>query len=426
MPPTNNLWHKRQQHTNPDTKTYIYQAETTPHLATILSFPSHVSTFPSLHTKTCTEIINLATTIALFEPVRLHVRPEDQSRAQDLLNQALETASAPDIQRERISLIPAPTNHVWVRDTGPVYVRGVEDGKRYAIDFGFCEWGNKLGELIYNDSEDKTGAFGHLASGSVSGPPSGSVSGTTIASASDWPIMDAKIRAENTAFASRVLEIENAANPSNPVTRVVSAVRLEGGGIEMDGEGTFLAAESSVLVPSRNAGLSRDEVETELRRLLGVEKFIWVPGREGLDITDCHIDAEARFIRPGVVVLCKPHPSCEQVYFDIYNEIRSILERETDAQGRKFEIHDIVEPDPKLVKGETPVPGEEACPAASYVNFYFVNGGLVVPAFGDEGADREALEVLRGLVPGRSVVQVAVNALPRTGGVLHCTTQQVV
>lgn len=409
MPPTTNT------NTN-----YTYPAETTPHLATILSLPSKASTFPPLHAKTTTEIITLATTIALFEPVRLHVRPEDQRHAQTLLTQALEKASA--VQKQRIALIPAPTNHVWVRDTGPVYVRGVQDGRRYAVDFGFCEWGNKLGELIYNSSPDKIGALG-----GCHGSSSGAADASASASASsDWPVMDAKLQAENTAFASRVLEIENTLHPENPVTRVIFAVRLEGGGIEMDGEGTFLAAESSVLVPSRNAGLSRTEIETELRRLLGVTKFIWVPGREGLDITDCHIDAEARFIRPGVVVLCKPHPSCEPVYFDIYREIREILERETDAQGRRFEIHDIVEPDPILVKGDVHVVGEEIWPAASYVNFYFVNGGLVIPAFGDGEADRRALEILKRLVPEREVVQVAVNALPRTGGVLHCTTQQVV
>lgn len=133
-------------HTSPDDKKrYIYQTETTPHIATIISFPSHASTTPSLHTKTCLEMISLATTVALFEPVRLYVRPEDKSRAQDLLNQALESVSASQTQRARTSLIPAPTNHVWVRDTGPVYVRGVEDGKRYAIDFGFCEWGINAG-----------------------------------------------------------------------------------------------------------------------------------------------------------------------------------------------------------------------------------------------------------------------------------------
>jgi agmatine deiminase len=391
--------------TNPNKK-YTYLAETTPHIATILSFPSHCSTFPSLYDRTCHEIVDLAGTIATFEPVRLHVRPEDQARAQKLVDARM--ATEPAEHRNRIRLIAAPTNHIWVRDTGPVYVRGEDDGKRYAIDFRFCEWGNKVGEQIYNSSSDKVAALKEAAAEEAE---------------SDWPIMDEEVRKENTAFAQRVLELENELYPDSPVSRVISAVRLEGGGIEMDGEGTFMAMESSVTVPSRNEGLSRSTIETELRRLLGIKKFIWIPGREGLDITDYHIDAEARFIRPGVVVVGRPHRKCDQVFWDVYNEMRAILDTTTDAQGRKLQVYDIEEPDPDLVKGD--VPGEEVAPAASYVNFYFTNGGLVIPRFGDAVTDAKALETLAKLVPERRVCQVAVNALPRTGGVLHCTTQQV-
>lgn len=395
-------------HTETDpTKQYTFLAETTPHLATILGFPSRCSTFPSLHSKTCSEIIDLACTIAAFEPVRLHVRPEDKTKAQSLIAKRLADTSRP-FQESNVKLITAPTNHCWVRDTGPVYVRSTTNpDQRYAIDFRFCEWGNKTDELLYNSSADKEAALAEEAN----------------MDPADWPIMDAERREENTLFARRALALENEEQCHSPVIRVQSGVRLEGGGIEMDGEGTFMAAESSVLVPSRNEGLSREKVEAELARLLGVTKFIWIPGREGLDITDCHIDAEARFIAPGVVVVCKPHAKCEPVYWDIYREAREVLDNATDAQGRKLQVYDIEEPDPDLVKGD--VPGEEAAPAASYVNFYFVNGGLVIPAFGDAEADQNALEILKDLVPGREVRQVAVNALPRTGGVLHCTTQQV-
>ena len=227
---------------------------------------------------------------------------------------------------------------------------------------------------------------------------------------------------ENTAFAAAVLDIENE-SATAPVTRVQTHIKLEGGGIEVDGEGTFMATESSIIGDARNPGLGKAEIEAELSRLLGVSKFIWFPGRIGLDITDVHIDAEARFIRPGVVVVCRPHPDAEKVYWEVYEEIRAVLEQSTDARGRKFEVHDVVDPDPKLVKGN--LDGEEETPAASYVNFYFVNGGLVIPAFGDVEADTTAFELIKSLVPGREVRQVDVNALPRTGGVLHCVTQQV-
>lgn len=407
---TDSSSHAQQNQLAAQDRQYVFLPETAPHLATILGFPSRCSTFPGLHERTASEIIDLAGTIAAFEPVRLHVRPEDQSHAQGLISKRLGNISK--THKSRISLIPCATNHVWVRDTGPVYVRRADDiRQRAAIDFRFCEWGNKIDEQIYNSCADKAAAMGIGAAG---------------ADAAGWPIMDAGVRAENTAFAATAVELENATlklEAQPPVPLIRSRVRLEGGGIELDGEGTFMATESSVIGPLRNEGLSRAEIEAELVRLLGVRKFIWIPGRIGLDITDCHIDAEARFIRPGVVVLCRPRVDCEPVYWDIYREMRTILETETDAQGRRFEIHDVDEPDLGLVKGD--VPGEEAEPAASYVNFYFTNGGLVMPAFGDVEADQKALRLFQKLVPEREVRQLAVNALPRTGGVLHCVTQQV-
>lgn len=387
-------------------KQYICPSETSPHIATLLSFPSARSLFPELHLKTRNEIISLATTIAAFEPVRLHTRPEDLPDAQTLLSER--KSSTPEPHLANITLVPAPTNHCWIRDTGPVYVRSADeaDTTRYAIDFQFCEWGHKTTERIYGAANS----------------PAAATALQNSPQHADWPVMDIAAQIENTAFASAVLDIENQ-TASVPVTRVQTHIKLEGGGIEIDGEGTFMATESSIIGDARNPGLSKAEIEDELKRLLGVTSFVWFPGRIGLDVTDVHIDAEARFIRPGVVIVCRPYSDAEKIHWEIYEEIRAILEKSTDARGRKFEVHDVVEPDPKLVKGQ--LPGEEDAPAASYVNFYFVNGGLVMPAFGDAEADAKAFELIKSLVPEREVRQVDVNALPRTGGVLHCVTQQV-
>ncbi|KAJ5787539.1 Peptidyl-arginine deiminase Porphyromonas-type [Penicillium paradoxum] len=394
MPATNKTWHiqhRAQLHQTTDkSKKYLCPPETDTHLATLLSFPSRRSTLPNLHAKTTNEIISLAATIAAFEPVRLHARSEDLTDAQALLDKH----TLPPQHRANISLIAAPTNHCWIRDTGPVYVRSADraDKTRYAIDFGFCEWGHKTDEYIYGNSSQP-----------------------------DRPVMDEAALRENTAFASTVLDLENE-GADEVIMRVQTDLRLEGGGIEIDGEGTFMATESSIL-GARNPGVEKAAIEEELRRLLGVRKFIWFPGRVGLDITDVHVDAEARFVRPGVVVVCRPHETAGEVHWEIYREIRAVLESSTDACGRRFEVHDVVEADIALIKGD--IPGEEAAPAASYVNFYFVNGGLVIPAFGDAEADAKAFELLKSLVPGKEVRQVEVNALPRTGGVLHCVTQQV-
>lgn len=387
-------------------KKYTCPSETEPHIGTLLSFPSARSTLPELHLQTRNEIISLAIAIAAFEPVRLHARPEDLPSANELLNERAH--STPEAHLVNITLVPAATNHCWIRDTGPVYVRSADeaDTARYAIDFQFCEWGHKTSERIYGSSNS----------------PAAAAALETSPQYADWPVMDVSAQAENTAFAEKVLELENKGS-GNPVTRVQTHLKLEGGGVEVDGEGTFMATESSIIGDARNPGLEKAEIEAELSRVLGVRKFIWFPGRIGLDVTDVHIDAEARFLRPGVVIVCRPHADSEKVHWEVYEEIRAVLESSTDARGRKFEVHDVVEPDLALVKGQ--LPGEEMAPAASYVNFYFVNGGLVMPAFGDARADTAAFELIKSLVPEREVRQVAVNALPRTGGVLHCVTQQI-
>ncbi|KAJ5963816.1 Peptidyl-arginine deiminase Porphyromonas-type [Penicillium vulpinum] len=413
MPPTNKTWHIQHHalaHQPPDkTKQYICPSETRPHRATLLSFPSRCSTLPELHAQTRNEVISLAATIAAFEPVRLHARPEDIPQAQALLDK--QATLLPPHHRVNITLIPAPTNHCWIRDTGPVYIRSTDtaDKSRYAIDFRFCEWGHKTTGRIY----------GPRVSSALEALE-------TSPQYAEWPVMDDEAMHENTDFARTVLDLENANADTvmDVVMRVQTDIRLEGGGIEVDGEGTFMATESSIVGDARNPGVGKAEIEAELGRLLGVSTFIWFPGRVGYDVTDVHVDAEARFVRPGVVVVCRPHEKADKVHWEIYWEIRGVLEKSTDARGRRFEIHDVVEPDPSCVKGD--VDGEEEAPAASYVNFYFVNGGLVMPAFGDAEADAKAFELLKSLVPEREVRQVEVNALPRTGGVLHCVTQQVV
>jgi agmatine deiminase len=175
-----------------------------------------------------------------------------------------------------------------------------------------------------------------------------------------------------------------------------------------------------MVCPQRNPGMSRDEIEVELRRVLGVEKVIWVPGRKGLDITDCHVDAEVRFIRPGVLIWSRHHPSVPQVWLDMSHEIRTILENETDAKGRKFEMHAIDEPSPEDLGID-----EHDEFVSGYANFYFCNNGVIIPGFGVEEYDRKARETLQALMPERRVRQVQLNAIPLSGGVIHCVTQQV-
>ncbi|KAG7008614.1 agmatine deiminase [Physcia stellaris] len=363
---------------------YFFPAEQSPHRATILAYPSYNSLPADLVEPVRAEISELANTIACFEPVRLFVRPEDMDKARAQVLRHIDDPS-------HITFHPMHVNHCWVRDTGPVYVHSTgPDRHRYAIQFGFDEWGGKAPVSAADGEEQLVWGL-------------------------DWPVLSKVELAENTVFASRVIDADEP-----KVLRLNAELGAEGGGLIVDGEGTLIITESCMLCDVRNPGWSKAKIEGELRRLLGVEKIIWFKGARNYDITDCHVDAVARFVRPGVIVMSRPHDTQPRIWIDVYEEALEILKRETDAKGRPFEIITMHEPDiTPLVRG----PENEI--VTSYVNYYHVNSGVIAPKFGDEEMDRRALETLKALYPTREVKQVFLNALPIAGGGIHCVTQQV-
>ncbi|KAJ6138922.1 hypothetical protein N7471_005408 [Penicillium samsonianum] len=367
---------------------FFLPQETARHAATILGFPSKASIASTYYESACVDIASLASVISAHEPVRLYARPEDVQKAKSMISQAITKYPS---DTSNISVIPFLTNHLWVRDTGPVYVRGVGEyiHQRFAINFRFSEWGRK----------HELGAHDRASDGL------------------DWPVMTPEQIEENRSFARRVIESD--VLPSR-VTQVESQICLEGGALVVDGEGTLLATESSIINENRNPGLSKTAIETELRRLLGVEKIIWFPGRKDLDVTDVHVDAEVNFVRPGVVVLSRPHSSVPKEWVEVYEEIKDILGKSVDAKGRPFEVHVVDEPNPNIFGV---LSYDE--PATNYVNFYFVNGGLILPQFGDTRRDQEALVLFQKLCSDRVIRPVFLSALPLAGGVIHCATQPI-
>ena len=112
-----------------------------------------------------------------------------------------------------------------------------------------------------------------------------------------------------------------------------------------------------------------------------------------------------------------------------------ILENETDARGRKIEVHKVYIPKNPVciteyeLSGFTFEEGEDEREAgerlaASYVNFYISNGGIILPQFGDEN-DAEAVRILGGLFPGRRVYPIPARSILVGGGNIHCVTQQI-
>ncbi|MEO1522065.1 MAG: agmatine deiminase family protein [Cyanobacteria bacterium J06633_2] len=260
-----------------------------------------------------------------------------------------------------VNLVTCPIDDLWMRDTGPVFVKS-DRGNIAGIDFNFNGWGQKQ-------------AHSH----------------------------DAKVARFVT---------EQAGSQA-----ILTQLILEGGSIEVDGHGTAMMTESSILNRNRNPGMRKSEVEALIKPLLGLRKIIWLPGIRGRDITDGHIDFYARFVRPGVVVAAyEPDPA----FFDhaVTTTHLDILRSETDADGQQLEV--IVLENPQTIR-----PTFETDEfAAGYVNFYIVNGAVIIPEFGDALADDKAKSTLQDLYPNRDIVQVNIDAIAAGGGGIHCTTQQ--
>jgi agmatine deiminase len=272
-----------------------------------------------------------------------------------------DVAIARKLVGKEIELIVCPLDDLWLRDTGPVFVV-TEHGEKAGVDFNFNGWGAK---------------------------------------------QDCDFDAEVATFIAQ----------RAGARRIQSDLVLEGGGIEVDGQGTAIITESCVLNSNRNPGMSQAACDTELKRLLGLEKIIWLPGIKGKDITDGHTDFYARFARPAVVVAgYDPDPkSSDHV---VTKQHLDILRASTDAKGRALEV--VVLEAPSTVRGK--FANDDF--AAGYINFYVCNGAVIAPEFGDERADLAAKQTLQRLFPKRKVVQINIDGIAAGGGGIHCTTQQ--
>ncbi len=190
---------------------------------------------------------------------------------------------------------------------------------------------------------------------------------------------------------------------------------LEGGSIHTDGEGTLLTTEQCLLNPNRNPGIDRKQIEEVLQGYLGVRKVVWLGQGLYNDETDGHVDNLCCFVRPGVVLLHACRDSSDPNH-EVYKDARARLENATDAQGRSFEIVEIEQPRPR--KGPK---GDKL--AASYVNFYIANEGVIIPAF-DDPRDEAAFDTIGKCFPDHKVVQVLAGDIVVGGGGIHCITQQ--
>jgi agmatine deiminase len=188
---------------------------------------------------------------------------------------------------------------------------------------------------------------------------------------------------------------------------------FEGGALEMDGEGTLLTTEQCLLNSNRNADWTKENIEAELKKIVGAKKIIWL--KEGLinDHTDGHIDTLARFIAPQKVVIMKPE--LDDPNYKVLNAIKEQLAREKDALGRSLTLIEL--PSPGAIKN-----ADGDFMPASYVNFIIAPNKIIMPTY-NAPADKKALEILSAH-SSLPVIGLSARAILSGGGAFHCISQE--
>jgi agmatine deiminase len=191
---------------------------------------------------------------------------------------------------------------------------------------------------------------------------------------------------------------------------------LEGGGIEVNGDGLMLVTEEWLLsdVQVRNPGMTREEYERVFAEWLGATRTIWLGEGCVGDDTHGHIDDVARFVSADTIVLAVEEDPADDNHARSMDNLKRLEHAARDA-SRPLRIVKLPFPRPVLMNGER-LP-------ASYANFYIANGVVIVPTFNDPN-DRAALGTLASLMPDRHVVGIHAVDLVWGLGTLHCLTQQ--
>ncbi len=346
----------------PQSLGYRMPAEWEPHEATWLGWPHNLTDWPGRFAPIPWVYSEIARKLAPGEIVRILVESKaHEGRARRVLQRA-------GVDLNRVEFFRFPTDRGWTRDSGPIFVKKSAPPEQVAIvRFRFNAWA-KYPEWHKDDA--------------IPG---------RAARALKMPLLTASIAGRDFV--------------------------LEGGSIDVNGQGTLLATEECLLDPEvqvRNPGFSKGGIEAALRQNLGVQNILWLGRGIAGDDTHGHLDDLCRFVDPRTVVLSNEENSADPNYA-VVQENRERLEAMCLEDGSRIEVVPLPMPSPVVFAGQR-LP-------ASYANFYIANAAVLVPTFNDP-QDRVALGTLADLFTDRPVVGIHAVDLVWGLGTLHCLTQQ--
>ena len=323
-----------------------------------LSWPHNPETWRGVMDQVRKAFARFAAVISKYETVFIARSNAQTHEIESLLEKAGANLS-------RIRILEIPTNDVWCRDHGPVFVKNRKTGERAALDFRYNAWGGKF-------------------------PP--------------W-------------------DLDNSV--PEQIARILGFRRFpipfvcEGGALEINGLGDLMTTESVLLNPNRNPGLCKEDAEAILKSALGAENIIWLKQGMAGDDTDGHIDTLARFTDNSTILAAVDETSTGRNRAVLEENLR-MLEHARNGEGKTFRVIPLPLPDPIEPEGWR----EEVLPA-TYTNYLLVNGAVLIPTYRDDKHDAEACAIIASCFPERKVETIDCYDIILEGGALHCLSQQL-
>lgn len=335
---------------------YQMPAEWAPHSATWLAWPYDKITFPDRVEKV--ELIYCQIIKALADQEKIHLLIRDLADKEKILN-LLAINQATVGHWQNIIFHICDYADVWVRDYGPTFLK-TNDHKKAWLKWRYNAYGQKFPDLLKDN------------------------------------------------------EVFNLIDRAVEGVKFVTALIMEGGSIETNGQGVLLTTEECLLNPNRNPQLSKLDIEAKLQDYLGVNKVIWLKKGIHNDHTDGHIDILARFTKANTILLAWTDNEANPNY-DLVRENLKILEAATDSDDHPFNIIKLPLPEVYYDNGELA--------PASYANFYIANNIILAVNFALP-TDAIANDIIAKSFPDRQIINVDCRDLLYGGGELHCITQQ--
>ena len=337
-------------------------AEWEPHRATWIAWPHHEPDWPGKLGPIPWVYAEIARVIADHEPVEILCQDDA------VLESARTAMEAHAVRVDRVRLHVVPTDRVWLRDSAPIGAFD-EQGKLVWLDWAFNAWAK----------------YPNWQRDAQIGPAIARVTG---------------VRRET------------------PRRRDTGApVVLEGGGIDVNGNGLLLVTEEWLLshVQVRNPGLTATDYEEVFAEWLGIRRTIGLGEGCVGDDTHGHVDDVARFVARDTIVLAVEDDPADENHRRSIDNLRRLDSLSASGEAGPLRIVKLPFPRPVIMNGER-LP-------ASYANFYVANGAVLVPTFNDPN-DRIALTTIAELMPGHRVIGIHAVDLVWGLGTLHCLTQQ--